>query len=169
MIFYERWTLLISCKHCCFFKLFAFSGSRWVYGHHFLRPNETFHEPNRKFYPNEVLKSPHTEVISIDAVHGQCYVMDATAFCKGRPVGYTGEEHVYICEFRVNKKAQSFHKMSRKVSTLCTKPFAFRSFETKLKIQRNVHVSLYWFVLVLYLYFILKDSLYVTSLHYVCV
>lgn len=31
-------------------------GKRFIFGHHFLRPHETFHEPSRRFYPNEVVR-----------------------------------------------------------------------------------------------------------------
>ena len=31
-----------------------FSGEKFAFGHMYVRPHETFHEPSRKFYPNEV-------------------------------------------------------------------------------------------------------------------
>ena len=52
------------------------------------------------------------------------------------------EEDLYICDLRVDKKARSFDKVSKKSQMVCTKPFAFDHFVSKVKIQRNVHVSL---------------------------
>ena len=36
------------------FILIIFSGEKFAFGHMYVRPHETFHEPSRKFYPNEV-------------------------------------------------------------------------------------------------------------------
>ena len=33
------------------------SGEKFAFGHMYVRPHETFHEPSRKFYPNEVGKA----------------------------------------------------------------------------------------------------------------
>lgn len=43
-------------------------GKRFVFGHHYLRPHETYHEPTRKFYSNEVVRVPLFEVVPIDLV-----------------------------------------------------------------------------------------------------
>ena len=31
--------------------------------------------------------SPHRQIVPIDAIHGQCVVLDPKTFCLGRPVG----------------------------------------------------------------------------------
>ncbi len=57
-------------------------GNRFVFGHHYLRPHETFHEPTRKFYRNEVVRVPLYETLPIDLVMGRCWVLDPATFCK---------------------------------------------------------------------------------------
>ncbi|XP_063695507.1 histone-lysine N-methyltransferase ash1 [Culicoides brevitarsis] len=111
-------------------------GKRFVYGHHYLRPHETFHEPTRKFYPCEILRSPLYEVVPIDLVMGRCWVLDPTTFCKGRPVE-SAEQHVYICEMRVDKSASTFAKIPKHQYPVCTRSYAFTPFEEKLKIAKT--------------------------------
>jgi histone-lysine N-methyltransferase ASH1L len=71
--------------------------------------------------------------------------MDLATFCKGRPKGAL-EEDVYICEYRVDKKARLFDKIPKsssksnsknKFPAICTKWFAFDSFDIKLKPVRS--------------------------------
>lgn len=112
------------------------NGKQFVWGHHYFRPHETYHEPSRKFYVNEVCISPVYEPIPIWAVAGRCWVLDPTTFCKGRPIDAI-EEHVYICEYRIDKTARLFYKNSRTKNPICTRRFAFKSFVTRLKPQRT--------------------------------
>lgn len=109
---------------------------RFVYGHHYLRPHETFHEPTRKFFHNEVMRVPLYEAVPIELVMSQCWVMDLNTYCKGRPVG-AREAHVYICELRVDRGARLFTKISRPKYPICTKPYAFDHFPARLKITRT--------------------------------
>uniref|UniRef100_A0A182IML6 Histone-lysine N-methyltransferase n=1 Tax=Anopheles atroparvus TaxID=41427 RepID=A0A182IML6_ANOAO len=111
-------------------------GRRFVYGHHYLRPHETYHEPTRRFYPNEVMRVPLYEVIPIELVVDRCWVLDPITFCKGRPVD-SSEPHVYICELRVDKSARLFSKISRHSHPVCMKSYAFHKFEQKLKIAKT--------------------------------
>ncbi|XP_053680641.1 histone-lysine N-methyltransferase ash1 [Anopheles nili] len=111
-------------------------GRRYVYGHHYLRPHETYHEPTRRFYPNEVMRVPLYEVIPIELVVDRCWVLDPITFCKGRPVD-SSEPHVYICELRVDKSARLFSKISRHSHPVCMKSYAFHKFEQKLKIAKT--------------------------------
>nr|XP_014089278.2 histone-lysine N-methyltransferase ash1 [Bactrocera oleae] len=111
-------------------------GKRFIFGHHFLRPHETFHEPSRRFYPNEVVRVPLYEIVPIELVIGRCWVLDRTTFCKGRPVECTDETHCYICELRVDKTARFFSKAKVNYPT-CTKTYAFRKFPEKLKISKS--------------------------------
>lgn len=115
-------------------------GRRFVFGHHYLRPHETYHEPTRKFYQNEVVRVPLYEVVPIELVMGRCWVLDAATFCKGRPINSI-ESHVYICELRVDKAARLFAKISKSHYPACTKSYAFNKFRQKLKISRNYLVS----------------------------
>ncbi|CAG9790965.1 unnamed protein product [Diatraea saccharalis] len=109
---------------------------RYVYGHHYLRPHETFHEPTRKFFHNEVMRVPLYEAVPIELVMSQCWVMDLNTYCKGRPVG-ASEQHVYICELRVDRTARLFTKVSRPKYPICTKPYAFDTFPHRLKATRT--------------------------------
>ncbi|XP_054733377.1 histone-lysine N-methyltransferase ash1 isoform X2 [Anastrepha obliqua] len=111
-------------------------GKRFIFGHHFLRPHETFHEPSRRFYPNEVVRVPLYEIVPIELVIGRCWVLDRTTFCKGRPVECIDETHCYICELRVDKTARFFSKAKVNYPT-CTKMYAFRKFTEKLKISKS--------------------------------
>ena len=115
-------------------------GERFAFGHHYLRPHETFHEPNRKFFRNEVFRVPLYEVLPLDTIWGQCWVLDLPTYCKGRPLGSV-EEHVYICEYRVDKSARLFNKISKPKYPICTKKFAFDHFDQRLKPSRVYNVS----------------------------
>ncbi|XP_065572831.1 uncharacterized protein LOC136035184 isoform X2 [Artemia franciscana] len=108
----------------------------FVYGHHYLRPHETYHEPSRKFFPNEVLHMPLFESIPAWAVLGRCWVLDLKTFCKGRPRDAV-EDHVYICDLKVDKAARMFSKSPKPKFPCSTKNFAFMWFDVKLKPVRN--------------------------------
>merc|ERR1719471_1878893 len=111
-------------------------GKKFAFGYHYLRPHETFHEPSRKFYDNEVFRVPLYEVLPLDTIWSQCWVMDPTTFCRGRP-NEAREEHVYICEYRVDKTARLFNKISKPKHPICTKFYAFTDFDLKLKLTRS--------------------------------
>lgn len=116
-------------------------GNSFIYGHHYLRPEETFHEPTRKFYQNEIVKVPAYEVLPIDLVMRRCWVLDPLTFCKGRPID-CDESHLYICEWRVDKKARVFTKISKKRQyPIDTNANVFKEFAEKLKIVRSYLVS----------------------------
>ena len=87
------------------FDLSACSGGRFAFGYHYCRPQETYHEPTRKFYTKEVMRSPLYEVVPLELVVGTCWVLDVNTYCKGRPVG-ANENSVYVCEYRVDKTAR---------------------------------------------------------------
>ncbi|KAL7299920.1 hypothetical protein TKK_0007242 [Trichogramma kaykai] len=111
-------------------------GERFVFGHHYLRPHETYHEPTRKFYKNELVCAPLYEAVPCDLVAGRCWVLDPHTFCKGRPIG-APPEHIYICEYRVDRAAKMFTKVARARHQICTKPYAFETFVQRLKIYRD--------------------------------
>ncbi|XP_072760581.1 uncharacterized protein Ash1 isoform X2 [Anoplolepis gracilipes] len=111
-------------------------GERFVFGHHYLRPHETYHEPTRKFYVNEVVCAPLYEAVPCDLVAERCWVLDPHTFCKGRPVGST-PEHTYVCEYRVDRAARLFTKVARSRHAVCTKPYAFETFPQRIKHYRT--------------------------------
>ncbi|XP_048510750.1 histone-lysine N-methyltransferase ash1 isoform X2 [Athalia rosae] len=111
-------------------------GERFVFGHHYLRPHETYHEPTRKFYENEVVCAPLYEAVPCELVAGRCWVLDPHTYCKGRPVGST-PEHTYVCEYRVDRAARLFTKVARARHHVCTKPYAFETFTQRMKYYRT--------------------------------
>ncbi|XP_015112127.1 histone-lysine N-methyltransferase ash1 [Diachasma alloeum] len=111
-------------------------GERFVFGHHYLRPHETYHEPTRKFYENEVVCAPLYEAVPCDLVAERCWVLDPHTFCKGRPVGATAQ-HTYVCEYRVDRAARLFTKVARSRHHVCTKPYAFEVFPQRIKHYRT--------------------------------
>ena len=115
-------------------------GKMFAFGYHYLRPHETFHEPTRRFFDNEVFRVPLYEVLPLDTIWRQCWVMDPVSFCRGRPNG-AEEEHVYICEYRVDKTARLFNKISKPKYPVCTKFYAFTDFDLRLKVTRAYTVS----------------------------
>lgn len=119
------------------------NGKRFIFGHHYLRPHETYHEPTRKFYQNEVVRVPLYEVVPIELIMGRCWVMDLNTFCKGRPVDCV-ESHVYICELRVDKAARLFSRISKNQYPVCTKSYAFKKFRQRLKVSRSYLVSCFF-------------------------
>jgi len=65
---------MICCLHC--------SGERLAFGHYYLRPHETFHEPTRRFFHCELFRVPLYDLIPLDAVVGICCVMDLHTYCR---------------------------------------------------------------------------------------
>lgn len=55
---------------------------------------------------------PIYEIIPFDAIVGSCCVMDLNTFSKGRPKG-TREQDIFICEYRMDKTAHLFYKISK--------------------------------------------------------
>lgn len=116
-------------------------GEPHVLGHHYLRSNEVYHEPSRKFYTNELMRTSIFESIPINLVIDTCWVLDPTTYFKGRPINSV-EQHVYICEYKVDKQARVFSvikKSSRQPISI--KPYAFYKFEEQLRQKRNHLVS----------------------------
>lgn len=82
------------------------------------------------------MRVPLYEAVPVELVISHCWVMDLNTFCKGRPIG-APENHIYICEYRVDKSARLFSKISKSKIPICTKNFAFRRFDTRLKVSRT--------------------------------
>lgn len=121
-------------------KFRIFRGERFVFGHHYLRPHETYHEPTRKFYENEVVCAPLYEAVPCELVAERCWVLDLNTYCKGRPMG-ASPEHIYVCEFRVDKAARLFSKVARSRHQICTKPYAFETFPERIRHTRTYLVN----------------------------
>lgn len=89
-----------------------------------------------RFFPNEVMRVPLYEVVPVELIMSLCWVLDLNTYCKGRPIG-ADEEHIYICEYRVDKSARLFSKISKSKYPVCTKTYAFERFDQKLKLTRT--------------------------------
>ncbi|XP_052283595.1 uncharacterized protein LOC127880288 isoform X2 [Dreissena polymorpha] len=112
-------------------------GDKFAFGHTYIRPHETFHEPNRKFFPNEVFRTPLYEIFPLDSIVGYCCVLDLLTYCKGRPKGYH-EEDIYICEYRMDKTLHLFYKISPKQRIqVNTKSYCFDMYEKRLNPKRT--------------------------------
>lgn len=114
---------------------------RILFGHHYIWPKETYHEPTRKFYPNELLRSPICEWSAIEEVRKLCMVLEPSTYIKGHPIGYDKDD-VFICEMRVDRAAKSFSRIPKSGHfPINTKSYAFEKYKTKLKIRRTYSVS----------------------------
>lgn len=58
----------------------------------------------------------------------------------GRPIN-APPEHIYVCEFRVDRQARLFTKVARSRHQVCTKSYAFENFPERLKHCRTYLVS----------------------------
>jgi len=58
------------------------SGDRLAFGHYYLRPHETFHEPTRRFFHCELFRVPLYDLVPLDAVVGLCCIMDLHTYCR---------------------------------------------------------------------------------------
>ncbi|XP_065314817.1 uncharacterized protein LOC135923799 isoform X1 [Gordionus sp. m RMFG-2023] len=139
--------------------LYLFTDSfnnRYAQGHHFFRPAETFHEPSRKFFTNELLLVYVYETVPVSSIHSACWVLDLSTYCKGRPLiekrwdinaenrGYTNlnqlilpdEKDVYVCQFKVDKKAFRFDRLTKFRYTSLQKSYCFHTFPNKLNPKR---------------------------------
>ncbi|ESO11865.1 hypothetical protein HELRODRAFT_190066 [Helobdella robusta] len=114
-----------------------YNGDGCASGYYYVRPHETFHEPNRKFFPNEVFRTPRYHVIPIENVVGTCCVMDLNTYCKGRPLSVTNSEDLYICDYRVDETARLFYKISKTKHPINTNFYCFHHYTTKLKPKRT--------------------------------
>lgn len=116
-------------------------------GFYYIRPNETYHEPHRKFFCNEVFRFPSSnDPLPISCFVRPCYVLDLTTYCKGKPINDNSSRvlasDLFICEFRVDKTARTFSRLSRaKYLTINTKSYCFDTYLEKLTPRRDYQVS----------------------------
>lgn len=82
------------------------------------------------------MRGPLYEAVPVELLISHCWVMDINTYCKGRPIN-APEEHTYICEYRVDKSARLFSKVSKTKYPICTKSYAFDRFPERLKLSRT--------------------------------
>ncbi|CAG2223928.1 ASH1L [Mytilus edulis] len=110
--------------------------NKFAFGHNFYHPHETFHEPSRKFFPNEVFRMPLYEMIPLETIIGSCCVMDLNTYCKGRPK-VMRDQDIFVCEYRLDKTAHLFYKISKHPYAINTKSYCFDKFPQRLNPKRT--------------------------------
>ncbi|XP_066976704.1 protein polybromo-1 isoform X5 [Macrobrachium rosenbergii] len=85
-------------------------GRQMVYGCLYYRPAETFHQPNRKFFEQEVFKTDKHNAYPLTDVVGKCYVLPLLDYVKMKPEG-VDDKDVYVCESRYNTRNRFFKKI----------------------------------------------------------
>jgi hypothetical protein len=118
-------------------------GAGQAAGYYYIRPNETFHEPHRKFYCNEVFRFPSSnDPLPISCFVRPCFVLDMGTYCKGKPISDNSSRilssDLFVCEFRVDKSARNFSRLIRSRNLIVnTKPHCFDIYVEKLVIKRD--------------------------------
>ncbi|XP_042217828.1 protein polybromo-1-like isoform X3 [Homarus americanus] len=85
-------------------------GRQMVYGCNYYRPAETFHQPNRKFFEQEVFKTDQHHAYPLTEVIGKCYVLPLVDYIKMKPEG-VDEKDLFVCESRYNSRNRFFKKI----------------------------------------------------------
>ncbi|KAI0987287.1 hypothetical protein GJ496_008847 [Pomphorhynchus laevis] len=107
---------------------FNHSGKPLVQANIYIRPDHTFHEPNRRFFRNELFKSPLCRTLTLDSVGPECHILDLHTFLKGKPRS-TSEADLYVCEHRMDKTHHVFSRISKnKYLHTNTMPYCFEPY-----------------------------------------
>ena len=116
-------------------------------GFYYIRPNETFHEPSRKFFPNEVFRFPTSnDPVPASCFVRPCFVFDIKTYTKGKPISDNSSRvlpsDIFICEYRVDKTARTFTRLvkSRQLG-VNTKSYCFDNYVEKPVIKRDYQVG----------------------------
>ncbi|KAF8250199.1 hypothetical protein K440DRAFT_542050 [Wilcoxina mikolae CBS 423.85] len=87
-------------------------GRVWINACWYYRPEQTVHWVEKKFFPDEVVKTGQYRDHSIDEVLGKCFVMFFTRYSRGRPKGIDENNcPIYVCESRYNENEKHFNKI----------------------------------------------------------
>ena len=92
-------------------------GEKWINACWYYRPEQTVHQFERHFYPNEVVKTGQYRDHKIDEVEDRCFVMFFTRYNRGRPRNI-GNAEVYVCEARYNEEKHKLNKIKTWASCL---------------------------------------------------
>ncbi|PGH16103.1 hypothetical protein AJ80_05318 [Polytolypa hystricis UAMH7299] len=91
---------------------------QWVNACWYYRPEQTVHQFEKHFYPNEVVKTGQYRDHRIDEVVDRCFVMFFTRYNRGRPRGFPPDKEVYVCEARYNEEKHKLNKIKTWASCL---------------------------------------------------
>ena len=93
-------------------------GQKWVNACWYYRPEQTVHQHEKHFYPNEVVKTGQYRDHHIDEVVDRCFVMFTTRYSRGRPRGFPTDKEVYVCDSRYNEEKHKLNKIKTWASCL---------------------------------------------------
>ena len=93
-------------------------GQQWMNACWYYRPEQTVHQFEKHFWPNEVLKTGQYRDHRVDELIDRCFVMFYTRFTKGRPRGTPPDREVYVCEARYNEEKHRINKIKTWASCL---------------------------------------------------
>lgn len=93
-------------------------GQKWVNACWYYRPEQTVHQFEKHFFPNEVVKTGKYRDHHIEEVVDRCFVMFVTRYGRGRPRGLPPATEVYVCEARYNEEKHRFNKIKTWASCL---------------------------------------------------
>ncbi|KIV82064.1 hypothetical protein PV11_04200 [Exophiala sideris] len=93
-------------------------GQKWINACWYYRPEQTVHQYEKHFFPNEVVKTGQYRDHKIEEVLDRCFVMFVTRYNRGRPRDVDPTKEVYVCEARYNEEKHRFNKIKTWASCL---------------------------------------------------
>ncbi|OAP65436.1 hypothetical protein AYL99_01408 [Fonsecaea erecta] len=93
-------------------------GQKWINACWYYRPEQTVHQYEKHFWPNEVVKTGQYRDHRIEEVIDRCFVMFFTRYTRGRPRNLGLSKEVYVCEARYNEEKHRFNKIKTWASCL---------------------------------------------------
>ena len=93
-------------------------GEKWINACWYYRPEQTIHQYEKHFFPNEVVKTGQWRDHRINEITERCFVMFITRYSRGRPRGLAADKEVYVCESRYNEEKHRMNKIKTWASCL---------------------------------------------------
>ena len=93
-------------------------GQKWINACWYYRPEQTVHQYEKHFWPNEVVKTGQYRDHQIDEVIDRCFVMFFTRYTRGRPRNMDHAKEIYVCEARYSEEKHRFNKIKTWASCL---------------------------------------------------
>jgi chromatin structure-remodeling complex subunit RSC1/2 len=93
-------------------------GQEWINACWYYRPEQTVHQYEKHFFPNEVVKTGQYRDHHVQEVVDRCFVMFFTRYNRGRPRNLDPKTEVYVCEARYNEEKHKFNKIKTWASCL---------------------------------------------------
>ena len=86
-------------------------GGKFVNACWYYRPEQTVHQFEKHFFPNEVMKTGQYRDHRVEEIIDRCFVMFITRYHRGRPRGLPPDKQVYVCEARYNEDRHKLNKI----------------------------------------------------------